>query len=40
LPRPAGVIVKEGEANLILERETYADLVRFDRLPDRLRNPL
>jgi diaminopimelate decarboxylase len=40
LPRPAGVIVNEGEANLILERETYADLVRFDRLPDRLRNAL
>jgi diaminopimelate decarboxylase len=36
LPRPAAVLVKEGEANLILERETYADLLRQDRLPERL----
>lgn len=36
LPRPAGVIVSEGEANLILHRETYEDLVRQDRLPLRL----
>lgn len=40
LPRPAGVIVKDGEANLILARETYADLLRHDRLPERLRKPL
>ncbi|MDV3001275.1 MAG: Diaminopimelate decarboxylase [Chroococcopsis gigantea SAG 12.99] len=36
LSRPAAVIVCEGEANLILSRETYADLIRQDRLPQRL----
>lgn len=36
LPRPAAVLVKEGEANLILKRETYQDLIRQDRLPERL----
>jgi diaminopimelate decarboxylase len=38
LPRPAGVIVYEGEANLILQRETYEDLLRQDCLPHRLIN--
>ncbi|NEP14388.1 MAG: diaminopimelate decarboxylase [Symploca sp. SIO2C1] len=33
LPRPAAVLVKAGEAHLILERETYQDVVRQDRLP-------
>ena len=36
LPRPAAVIVQNGEANLILERENLADLLRQDRLPTRL----
>jgi diaminopimelate decarboxylase len=36
LPRPAAVLVHQGEANLILQRETYMDLVRQDRLPERL----
>ncbi|NJQ98275.1 MAG: diaminopimelate decarboxylase, partial [Hydrococcus sp. CSU_1_8] len=36
LSRPAAVVVNEGEANLILERETYEDLIRSDRLPTRL----
>jgi diaminopimelate decarboxylase len=36
LPRPAAVLVREGEANLILARETYEDLVRQDQLPERL----
>lgn len=36
LPRPAAVLVNEGEANLILQRETYQDLIRQDRLPERL----
>ncbi len=36
LPRPAAVLVNEGEANLILKRETYQDLIRQDRLPERL----
>lgn len=30
-PRPAAVLVRDGEARLIRERESYADLVRFDR---------
>ncbi len=36
LPRPAAVLVNRGETNLILQRETYSDLIQFDRLPDRL----
>jgi diaminopimelate decarboxylase len=36
LPRPAAVLVNEGEANLILKRETYQDLIRQDCLPERL----
>lgn len=36
LPRPAAVLVKDGDANLILQRETYQDLIRQDRLPERL----
>lgn len=36
IPRPAAVLVNQGEANLILQRETYQDLMRQDRLPERL----
>ncbi len=36
LPRPAAVLVNNGEANLILQRESYQDLIRQDRLPERL----
>lgn len=36
LPRPAAVLVSDGEAHLILQRETYQDLIRQDRLPERL----
>ena len=36
IPRPAAVLVKAGEANLFLERESYGDLLRQDRLPQRL----
>jgi len=36
LPRPAAVLVNEGEADLILERESYEDLVSHDRIPGRL----
>ncbi len=36
LSRPAAVLVSGGECNLILERETYEDLIRQDRLPERL----
>lgn len=37
VPRPAAVLVKDGEANVILQRESYHDLVRNDRLPERLK---
>lgn len=36
LPRPAAVLVKGGEVNVIVQRETYRDLLRQDRLPERL----
>ncbi len=36
LPRPAAVLVKDTEANLIVQRETHHDLIRQDRLPERL----
>lgn len=36
LPRPAAVLVNQGESNIILERESYQDLLRSDRLPERL----
>ncbi len=36
LPRPALVACYRGQADLIVARETYQDLVRFDRLPSRL----
>ncbi|MEY2983777.1 MAG: diaminopimelate decarboxylase [Cyanobacteriota bacterium] len=36
LGRPAAVLVNQGEANVILRRETYADLLRQDCLPARL----
>lgn len=34
--RPACVLVSEGKADLILERESNADLIRNDRVPERL----
>jgi diaminopimelate decarboxylase len=37
LPRPAAVLVNDGEASVILQRETYDDLLRCDRLPERLK---
>ncbi len=36
--RPAAVLVNNGEASLILERETLDDLLRHDRLPERLKS--
>lgn len=36
LSRPAAVLVNEGEANLIIRRETYEDLIRQDLLPQKL----
>lgn len=37
LPRPAVVLVCDGRADVIVERETLEDLVRHDVVPDRLR---
>ncbi len=36
LPRPAVVLAKDGQADVIVERETYEDLVRNDLVPERL----
>ena len=38
ITRPAAVLVNHGEANIIIQRETYADLLRYDQLPTRLMN--
>ncbi len=35
--RPACVLVSDGQAEVIVERESYADLLRQDRVPSRLR---
>jgi len=37
MPRPSAVLVGNGRSELILRRETCADLIRQDCLPDRLR---
>lgn len=37
LARPAAVLVGNGNATLILQRETYEDLIRYDRLPAHLK---
>lgn len=39
VPRPAAVLVSLGEANMIVQRETYDDLIQHDRLPERLSVP-
>ncbi|AFY70275.1 diaminopimelate decarboxylase [Thalassoporum mexicanum PCC 7367] len=36
IPRPATVLVQDGEATTIIKRETYSDLLRQDILPERL----
>lgn len=36
LPRPAVVLVKDGEAHVIVRRETYEDLLRNDVIPAHL----
>lgn len=36
ITRPAAVLVNNGEANTIIERENYEDLLKFDRLPTHL----
>ena len=40
LPRPAMVLVQDGKADLIVRREDYADLLRNDLIPERLRSSL
>jgi diaminopimelate decarboxylase len=35
--RPAAVLVNQGEAQTIIRRENYDDLIRQDCLPERLR---
>lgn len=37
LPRPAMVLVHNGRHELLVARETYADIVRYDRIPSWLR---
>lgn len=37
LPKPAMIVVCNGKADLILERENYDDLIRNDIIPERLR---
>jgi len=36
LPRPAMVLVRDGRADVIVERETYDDLIARERVPARL----
>jgi diaminopimelate decarboxylase len=36
ITKPAAVLVKDGIAEVIIDRETWADLLRFDQLPARL----
>lgn len=36
LPRPAVVLVADGKADLIVQRESYEDLVHLDEIPKRL----
>jgi diaminopimelate decarboxylase len=36
ISRPAAVLVNEGEAHLIIRRETFKDLIRQDLLPEKL----
>ena len=36
LCRPAVVLVREGETEVIVERQTLDDLLRGDRIPERL----
>jgi diaminopimelate decarboxylase len=39
VPKPAAVLVRNGEVNVIIKRETDEDLLRFDCLPERLTTP-
>lgn len=37
-PRPAVVFVRQGRADLVVERESYEDIVRPELIPDRLQS--
>jgi len=37
IPRPAVVFVRDGQADIVVERETRADLIAKDVIPERLR---
>ena len=39
VPRPCLLLVSAGRCDVMVERETVADLLRRDRLPDHLREP-
>ncbi|MEM9452481.1 MAG: diaminopimelate decarboxylase [Cyanobacteria bacterium P01_E01_bin.6] len=36
IPRPAAVLVADGDASVIIRRETYCDLIRHDQMPSYL----
>jgi diaminopimelate decarboxylase len=36
VPRPACVLVKDGNADIIIERESYQNLISLNRVPSRL----
>lgn len=36
VPRPAAIIVQNGQSDIIIQRETYENLVALDCIPDRL----
>lgn len=36
LPKPAVVFVRDGVADVVVRRETYADLIRHDVIPERM----
>ncbi|MEB3232638.1 MAG: diaminopimelate decarboxylase, partial [Leptolyngbyaceae bacterium] len=36
VPRPAAVLVHDGNASIILQRETYDDLIQYDAIPGHL----
>jgi len=37
IPRPAALLVSPGRADVIAERQTYDDVLRWDRIPEHLR---
>jgi len=38
IPRPAMVLVRDGNVDLIVRRETYQDIIQFDLVPERLQS--